>query len=167
MRQSPDRYDLEVLDRNFAHFMPEIVYQAIYVPKGETPPTRDILKKAELHKYYDQWGRKGDLGLVAIHRKSEIPVGGAFVRHYHPQEAGYGFVGAQYPELSIALLPDHRSKGLGSQLLKTLLTALKEAGCAGISLSVDERNPAIALYRRFGFEVVKEEGNPTMLLVFS
>ena len=167
MRRSPDHYDLEILDQQFAHFVPEIVYQAIYVPKGELPPTRDILKKAALLKYYHQWGRKGDFGLVVIHRKSEMPVGGAFVRHYHPQEAGYGFVSAQYPELSIALLPDHRSKGLGTQLLKTLLTALRKTGCAGISLSVDQRNPAFDLYKRFGFEVVKEEGNPTMLLVFS
>ena len=167
MRRPTDKYEIEPIGFQYKDFVQEIVYQAIFVAKDEMAPTREILNKPELEKYYKQWGRKGDVGYVVIHTASEQPIGGAFVRYYHTKEAGYGFVAESYPELNIALLPDHRSKGLGTRLLNQLLQSLKNQGCAGVSLSVDRRNPAFALYQRLGFKTVRAEENPTMLLLFS
>lgn len=162
-----ERYDFEPLLRSQADFVKEITYQAIYVAPSLPPPSRDILNSPDIRKYYEHWGKKGDSGLLLIHYPSEQPVGGAFVRLYPKDRAGYGFVSEKIPELNIALLPDHRGKGQGLKLLTALLNELKEAGVPGVSLSVDRQNPAMKLYERLGFVVVKEEGNPTMLLQFS
>lgn len=160
------RYELEELHKSHRDFVKEIVYQAIYVSPDQPAPSRDILSGADLRKYYVNWGRKGDFGLVLVHHPSEQPVGGAFVRYYPRDKAGYGFVSEKIPELNIALLPDHRGKGNGSRLLTDLLIQLKKKGYPGVSLSVDRQNPAMKLYEKSGFIVVKEEGNPTMLLNF-
>lgn len=160
------RYEIEPLLKSHKDFVKEITYQAIYVSAGQPIPNRDILNDASIRKYYEHWGRKGDYGLLLTHHPSERPVGGAFVRYYSEDKAGYGFVSEKIPELNLALLPDHRGNGQGSKLLQTLLTKLKEAGHHGVSLSVDPQNPVIRLYKRLGFKVIKQEQNPTMLLSF-
>ena len=58
--------------------------------------------------------------------------------------------------LGMGLLKEFRGKGIGSQLLSTVLDHAKKFGLEKVELSVYTTNtPAIALYKRFGFE---EEG---------
>jgi len=59
--------------------------------------------------------------------------------------------------VDIALLPEHRGRGLGTALMQDLLD---EAAAAGKSLSihVEKFNPALRLYRRLGFAKVGDEG---------
>lgn len=161
------RYEIEPLLKAHESFVREIVYQAIHVSDGEPAPSRSILNTPELTKYYQNWGRKGDYGLLLIHQPSEQPVGGCFVRYYTKDLAGYGFVSEKIPELNIALLPDYRGNGLGTKLLTRLLNDLKQQNYKGVSLSVDKQNPVKRLYEKLGFKVIKEEGNPTMLLSFN
>ncbi len=160
------RYELEELLKSHQDFVKEIVYQAIYVAPGQPTPSRKILNSTDIRKYHEHWGKKGDFGLLLVHYPNEQPVGGAFVRYYPKDKAGYGFVSEKIPELNIALLPDHREKGEGTKLLTALIRKLKTQGHPGISLSVDRQNPAMKLYEKLGFKVVKDEGNPTMLLRF-
>lgn len=160
------RYEIEHLTPADKYFVQEIVYQAIFVPKGHPAPTRAILNSADIKKYYENWGRKGDCGFLLVNRSTEQPVGGAFIRYYPEDKAGYGFISNKVPELSIALLPDHRGLGQGSLLLQRLLDYLKDSGHQGVSLSVDVKNPALKLYQKMGFKVVRQDGNPTMLLSF-
>lgn len=55
--------------------------------------------------------------------------------------------------LGMGLLPQYRGKGLGSKLLDAVLKKSKEYGLEKIELNVYSTNtPAIALYRKFGFE---------------
>jgi ribosomal protein S18 acetylase RimI-like enzyme len=50
-----------------------------------------------------------------------------------------------------------QGQGLGAQLLERSLGALRARGYEGVSLSVTaNNNPAVGLYRRFGFVVLKE-----------
>jgi len=69
-------------------------------------------------------------------------------------------------DLAIAIKAEYRGKGIGTQLLKNLIRKLKENDFTAISMSVDERNNALRLYKRLGFEIIKhEEGEgPVMLL---
>ena len=56
---------------------------------------------------------------------------------------------------NIATHPDFRRRGLGSAVVESLLGEARERGLAFVTLEVRESNlAAIALYRRFGFEVV-------------
>ena len=55
----------------------------------------------------------------------------------------------------MALMPEYRGKGIGSQLLARLLEAAVPR-YAAICLSVSLDNPAQRLYQRMGFEIVSE-----------
>jgi ribosomal protein S18 acetylase RimI-like enzyme len=53
---------------------------------------------------------------------------------------------------------------LGARLLEALEKAASAEGRAQISLSVDAANPAVRLYRRAGYDVVREDGRGLLML---
>jgi ribosomal protein S18 acetylase RimI-like enzyme len=59
--------------------------------------------------------------------------------------------------VDIALLPEHRGKGVGSALLRDLLA---EADARGkrVTIHVERMNPALRLYERLGFSVAEDKG---------
>jgi ribosomal protein S18 acetylase RimI-like enzyme len=59
--------------------------------------------------------------------------------------------------IDIALLPEARRQGLSSALMQDLLDEAATAGKA-VSIHVEKYNPALALYRRLGFETVEDKG---------
>ena len=92
----------------------------------DLPFLRDMLRHAyyarwgseadvPLERYVAGWGRRGDNALVAIDEFQ--PVGAAWYRLFEADEPGYGFVDEQTPELTIAIVPSMRGRGLGEQLL--------------------------------------------------
>jgi RimJ/RimL family protein N-acetyltransferase len=55
--------------------------------------------------------------------------------------------------LGMGLLPEYRGKGIGAKLLKAVLDHSKKSGLEKVELHVYTPNtPAIALYKKFGFE---------------
>jgi ribosomal protein S18 acetylase RimI-like enzyme len=65
--------------------------------------------------------------------------------------------------VDIALVPQARGRGIGTSLLRGLQEQAGRAGRA-LLLSVETTNPARALYRRMGFEVVLEDGMQVRML---
>ncbi len=65
--------------------------------------------------------------------------------------------GAEIRIVDIALLPEHRGKGVGSALLRDLLA---EADAAGkrVTIHVERFNAALRLYARLGFKVAEDKG---------
>ena len=59
--------------------------------------------------------------------------------------------------VDISLLSGARGKGVGGRLLEALLTEAEAMG-ATVSIHVEQFNPAQTLYRRLGFEPVRESG---------
>ena len=59
-----------------------------------------------LTRYVDNWGRPGDLALVA--HETGNRVGAAWLRLFTSSEPGYGFVDERTPELSIAIVPSRK-----------------------------------------------------------
>ena len=120
----------------------------------------EALKESpELARYVNGWGRAGDLGLIAVDERSK-PVGAAWIRIWLGPEKGYGYIDDDTPELSIAVLPAHRGRGIGTKLVTELLAAAAGENQA-VSLSVLVDNAALNLYRRIGFEVIdRTEINP-------
>jgi ribosomal protein S18 acetylase RimI-like enzyme len=59
--------------------------------------------------------------------------------------------------LDIALLPEHRGKGIGARLMTEVLA---EAGAAGkpVQIHVERFNPARHLYDRLGFRQIEDQG---------
>jgi ribosomal protein S18 acetylase RimI-like enzyme len=135
-------------------FLAEMLYEAVnWRDDGaeERPPFDDLLNNPEVRRYVEDWGRKGDVAIVALDRLEE-PVGAAWYRHFSSDEPGYGFVAPDVPELSIGVYPECRGQHVGSLLLGTLVNRARTDGHRAISLSVAAANPARRLYERYGFE---------------
>jgi ribosomal protein S18 acetylase RimI-like enzyme len=107
-----------------------------------------------LTRYVDNWGRDGDVALVATETGHRI--GAAWFRLFTAAEPGYGFVDERTPELTISIVPSRRGHGAGQELLDALLERARAAGHAAVSLSVEADSPAVAFYERNGFERVGE-----------
>jgi len=138
----------------------------------DIPFMRDMLRHAyyarwgteadvPLERYVAGWGRPGDTALVAIDEFQ--PVGVAWYRLFPEEEPGYGFVDEHTPELTIAIVPSRRGKGLGEQLLAALLDEARAQGRSEISLSVEPDNPAIRLYEQHGFARVGERAGALVM----
>lgn len=111
----------------------------------------DILLEPDIACYVQGWGRPGDWGFLACDEKT--PVGAIWLRQWIGDEKGYGYVSPDIPELSIALLPEYRRMGLGTRMIRTVMSMAKGV-YPGLSLSVVESSPARRLYRRLGFRKV-------------
>jgi ribosomal protein S18 acetylase RimI-like enzyme len=109
-----------------------------------------------LWRYVAAWGRRGDRAVIAC--DGPHAVGAAWFRLFPPDEPGLGFLDETIPELAIAVVPSSRGRGIGAELLTALLERARADGFAALSLSVRADSPAVALYERFGFRSVAEEG---------
>jgi ribosomal protein S18 acetylase RimI-like enzyme len=138
----------------------------------DIPFMRDMLRHAyyarwgteadvPLERYVAGWGRPGDTALVAIDEFQ--PVGAAWYRLFPEDEPGYGFVDEATPELTIAIVPSRRGKGLGEQLLTALLDQARAEGRTQLSLSVEPDNLAIRLYEQHGFAQVGERAGALVM----
>jgi ribosomal protein S18 acetylase RimI-like enzyme len=138
----------------------------------DLPFLRDMLRHAyyarwgdgadvPLERYVAGWGRPGDSALVAIDEFQ--PVGAAWYRLFEEEEPGYGFVDESTPELTIAIVPSRRGRGLGEELLTALLEQARSEGYGQISLSVEPDNPALHLYEQHGFAKVGERGGALVM----
>jgi len=131
--------------------LPEFLYQAIYIPEGEDPPLRSVINDAEIIVYIKDFGTQpGDLGVVA--EQNGQVVGVAWTRII----PAYGHIDSETPELAISILPEFRSYGIGTKLMKKLLEVLRENGYKRTSLSVQKDNPAVRFYRRLGYKISGE-----------
>jgi ribosomal protein S18 acetylase RimI-like enzyme len=116
----------------------------------------DAPMEDSVQRYVNGWGRPGDAAVIAVERTG--PVGAAWYRLFRADEAGYGFVDEDTPELSIAVVPGRRGRGYGDELLVALLDRARKSGYERVSLSVAQDNPARKLYERHGFREVGETG---------
>jgi ribosomal protein S18 acetylase RimI-like enzyme len=91
---------------------------------------------------------------------AEIPTGETLGAAWVRQVEGYGFVDHDTPELGIAVVAEARGSGVGAELLRALLDQVPRC-----SLSVDTRNPARRLYERMGFQLVRDDGHGSVVMV--
>ncbi len=111
----------------------------------------EVLSKPELARYLEGWGRQGDTAVLAVDLDGGRRLGAAWYRLMTSEEPGYGYVDDQTPEIALAVVPDHRGRGVGGALLRELREAARSQGYNALSLSVEKGNPALGLYERNGF----------------
>lgn len=149
-------------------FLWNMLYEAVHWD-GENPQPRpsrqEILSKPGISHYLEGWGRPGDAAVVALDDNGR-GIGAAWYRLMSPEDPGYGFVNAATPEIAIAVVPEHRGRGVGDALLRALKNVASSQGFAALSLSVQRGNPtAVRLYERHGFRKLFEvEDSWTMRL---
>lgn len=129
---------------------------AVWRPDKPTPSAEEVMADPRYAMYLAGWPRRGDLGIVAEH---DGALGAAWYRTYTEASHGYGFLGEEIPELSIAVVASRRHEGIGRRLLVALVDASVAEGFEAISLSVAEDNPARALYESVGFVPVERQGH--------
>lgn len=155
-------YTLRRLESNDESVLNEMLYQAIFVPEGNVPPPRNVVTTPELRKYTKDFGKEGDIGYLALEETGQ-PIGAAWLRLLTGENKGYGHINDETPELTIAVMPNYRGRGLGTLLLERLVEEAR-ATYQSISLSVWRENPAYRLYQRLGFETVKQNENDDVML---
>ena len=132
-------------------------------PGARVRSSQEVLGSAELARYLPDWSRGRDRGAVA--ELDAGTAGAAWWRFRTADDPGYGFVSADVPEVCVAVERQHRGRGVGTSLLRELMSSAAKDGLPGLSLSVEQGNVAERLYRRLGFvRVAFDAGAHTMLL---
>ena len=111
-------------------------------------------------RYVKNWGRPGDAGVIASSGPNAY--GAAWYRLFPADTPGFAFVDEQTPEVTIAVVPSHRGKGTGGELLEALLERARADGFSQISLSAEPGQTGF--YEKHGFqELERKDGTVTMV----
>ena len=143
-------YKIREIKESEYSVLSDFLYEAIFIPKGIEKPPKSIIEQPELQVYIADFGKADDWCLVA-EVKGKI-VGAVWVRIMND----YGHIDDETPSLAVSLYEEYRHLGLGTALMREMLQFLKDKGYKQISLSVQKANYALNMYRKVGFEVVKE-----------
>ena len=137
----------------------DFLYEAIYVPEGESAPPRSIINQPELQVYISDFGKeKDDIGMVA-EADGQI-IGAVWVRVMND----YGHIDNNTPSFAISVYKDYRGLGTGTDLMKEMLCVLKARGYKQASLSVQKANYAVRMYQKVGFQIVDENEEEYIML---
>ncbi len=143
-------------------FLWTVLYHGIHVPDGQAPPPLEIVQCPELARYVLAWSPETEPGVVA-EVAGGTRLGAAWVRLLQGDQAGYGYVADDIPELGIAVLPPWRGLGVGTAMLQRLLQVV-DVRYRGVSLSVNRMNRAQRLYQRLGFRAVASSDGTLVML---
>lgn len=102
--------------------------------------------------------KKSDICYVAEVRNRII--GAVWVRIMND----YGHIDDKTPSFAVSILKQYRNRGIGTELMKRMLTALKEWGYKQASLAVQKENYAVKMYKKVGFEIIDENTEEYIML---
>lgn len=145
------KYSIREIQKHEYPLLDEFLYEAIFIPDGIEPPPKTIIASPDLQVYVDHFGElKDDIGLVA--EVDHKVVGAVWSRIMND----YGHIDNETPSLAISLYKEYRGFGIGTAMMKEILTLLKAHGYKQVSLSVQKANYAAKLYLKVGFEIVRQ-----------
>lgn len=154
--KAPNNIAIREIKQSELGILEDMLYEAIYQPDRKNLIPRSVLNIPEVNAYIRDFGKeKADYCLVA---DFEGKINGAvWIRIISGDIKGYGYVDDHTPEFAISLLEEYRNQGIGSRLMITMIEHLLKSGYNQASLNVKKENYAVKLYRKMGFEIVKEE----------
>ncbi len=143
------------LTNNDEPFLWEMLFEA-----AKMAESRETIEEAKsnptLSLYVNDFGNKPtDIGFLAIHKITKEKIGAAWVRLLIDNSKGYSFIDNGTAELAMATVKSYRNRGIGSKLL-SLLIKTPQKKINAIGLSVRDSNPALRLYKRFGFKIIDQ-----------
>ena len=145
------KYFIREMQKSEYGLLDEFLYNAIFIPQGVTPPPKSIIQNDELQVYVKDFGKqKDDVALVA-----EVDgkiVGAVWTRIMND----YGHVDDDTPSLAISIFKEYRGYGIGTDLMRNILSLLKRSGYKRVSLAVQKANYAVKMYKKVGFVIVGE-----------
>ena len=147
-------YVIRQLTRQDEPMLWEILYYGLSSSGKSGPPSRDVVRRPEISRYVEGWGRAGDTGFVAHDKKNHGLLGAAWLRQPGDKPDAS-------PELALAVKPEHRRHGIGTALLTQLVRANPDHST--ISISFVAGKPVLRLYERFGFKVVEQRQDAVVM----
>src|SRR2546430_16791858 len=88
----------------------EMLYYGLSSAGKSEPPSRDVVRRPEISRYVEGWGRVGDTGFVAHDKKNQALLGAAWLRR--PTDKSEAA-----PELALAVKTVDRLQGVRTALL--------------------------------------------------
>ena len=143
-------YQIREIRKSEYPILSDFLYEAIFIPEGMNRPPKSIINRPELQVYTADFGKPDDYCLVA--ETKEKVVGAVWARIMDD----YGHIDDTTPSLSISIYKEYRHSGIGTALMEAMLRLLRENGYRQVSLSVQKENYAVGMYKKAGFQVVRE-----------
>lgn len=137
----------------------DFLYEAIFQKENTAPVPRSILSKPELQVYIKDFGSHKDDHCLCAEVDNKI-IGAVWVRVID----GYGHIDQTTPEFAISLYKEYRRHGIGTDMMKHMLTYLKESGYSKASLAVQKENYAFRMYLTLGFEIIDENAEEYIMV---
>lgn len=144
-------YTIREIKKSEYPLLNEFLYESIFIPEGVEAPPKSIINIPEFQVYVSDFGNwKHDRALIAeIDGKA---IGAVWVRIMKD----YGHVNEKTPSFAISLYKEYRGLGIGTAMMKKMLSILKASGYEQVSLSVQKANYAVKMYYKVGFEILNE-----------
>ena len=142
---------LREIKENETEILKDFLYEAIFIPEGMEPPAREIIEQPELKLYYDGFGI-GEADYCIVADDDGKVIGAVWTRIMND----YGHIDEETPSFAISLYKEYRGQGIGTKLMKEMLSFLKEKGYKRASLAVQKANYAVKMYDNVGFKTVDE-----------
>jgi GNAT superfamily N-acetyltransferase len=132
-------------------FLQRMLYEAVNTRPGKTWPAFEVsMREPRNRRFWFEWGRDGDVGVVADHEGRAI--GAAWIRRFEGDDLE-AVDDPSIPVMAIGIERDHRSVGVGGLLLDGLIESARRARVEVMALTVNTWNePALRLYAGRGFE---------------
>lgn len=150
---------LRELKKEKAYVLKDLTYEAIYIPEGADPPERSIVDLPELRVYYEDFG-SGEADHCIVCEDNGRIVGAVWTRIMDD----YGHLEDGVPSFAIAMYKEYRGKGIGTELMLSMLDLLKDKGYEKASLSVQKENYAVRMYEKTGFRIIGENEEEYLML---
>ena len=144
-------YNIRKIEEKEYILLEDFIYEAIFIPEGVEPPPKSIINQTDLQVYIKDFGKeKDDICFVA--ETDDKVIGAVWVRDMKD----YGHIEDGVPSFAISLYKPYRNYGIGTKLMTTMLSELKQRGYKKTSLAVQKENYAVKMYRKVGFEIIRE-----------
>jgi ribosomal protein S18 acetylase RimI-like enzyme len=150
-------YEIRAAHGDDREFLWQMLYYAAHMDESGEPP-ESARSNPDLRPYVEDFGRRGDIGVIAVDCASHAKAGAAWIRIMPAGWPLHHYVEATTPELAIAVAPEHLGHGAGSRMITQVLKAAA-AIYPAVALSVRANNPARRLYERIGFAIIAEITN--------
>lgn len=129
----------------------DFLYEAIFIPEGAEKPPREIIEQDELQVYIKDFGKQKDDHCLAAEYEGKI-IGACWVRIMDD----YGHIDNETPSFAISLYEEFRGRGIGTELMRSMLELLSSKGYKRASLAVQKENYAVKMYKNVGFHIIGE-----------
>ena len=142
------------------HLLRDFLYDAIFVPEGETPPDKSILDRPELQVYIEHFGEREDDKCLVAEVEGEV-AGAVWTRIMND----YGHIDDDTPSFVLSVRKEYRRQGIATTLMRAMLGLLRKAGYTRASLSIQKANFAVNMYTKLGFEIFSENDEEYIMLI--